>query len=265
LTGSGGSARARIESGTVKSYFDEVESEPALTTESIFATGFNSAEQGLGGANSELALIDPIVQLGLGVGDLTVLMLFDRSVSMSDFWNNEPKWQVASRAFMNGMVGYEHLVTIGTIFFPQAAECEVAPLSDPRQIQFQSGTLFRTRWESSPQDRIPAGGTPLGPAFEEADRVIEEAFSYGLLELGRRFRVAVITDGKPNCGTDPERVLHLAKKWASSGIEINVIGLPGSAEAGEFLDQLALVGGTVEHRAPIDENQAEEEFQVVVK
>jgi hypothetical protein len=166
---------------------------------------------------------------------------------------------------MNGMVGYEHLVTIGTMFFPQAAECEVAPLSDPRQIQFQAGTHFKQHWEAYPQNRYPSGGTPLGPAFEQASEVIEEAERYGLLAVDRRFRIAVVTDGQPNCGTDPERVLQLATEWSSRGIEIAVIGLPGSEEASTFLDQLALVGGTTEHRAPVDESEAEDEFNIVVK
>lgn len=262
----GGSGQVHLGSGTIKSYFDETESEPSFSTKSIFANGFTLDDgAGLGGAGATVEITDPIVQLGLGGGDLTVLLLFDRSISMSDLWQGEPKWQVASRAFMNGMLGSEHLVTIGTVFFPQAAECEVAPLSDPRQIQFQVGTSFRQQWEAFPQNRYPSGGTPLGPAFEEAVAVIDEAEHYGLLAPGRRFRVAVVTDGQPNCGTDPERVLFLASELASRGVETVVIGLPGSDDASAFLDQLALVGGTYLHRAPVDEDEAEEEFSVVLK
>ncbi len=260
------SPRSPVGSGSIKSYFEDTELEPPFLTGSYFANGFTlESIAGAAGAPQMPVIPDPIQQLGLGSGDLTLLVLFDRSVSMSDDWEGQPRWKVAGRAFMNGMAGYEELVTIGAIFFPQAAECDVAPLSDPRQIQFQAGTRFKQHWEAYPQNRFPSGGTPLGPAFEEANAVIEQAEEYGLLGGGRRFRVAVVTDGKPNCGTDPQRVLFLAQQWASRGVEISVIGLPGSSEAAAFLDQLAQIGGNGGHVAPVDQSEAEEVFSVVVK
>jgi len=218
----------------------------------------------MGGAPNQLT--DPVSQLGLGLGNLTTLVLFDRSISMSDLWEGQPRWQVAGRAFMNGLVGVEAQVTVGTIFFPQPTECDVSPLSDPRQIQFQTGTRFKQHWEAYPQKRFPSGGTPLGPAFEEANAVILALEPYGLLPPARRFRVAVITDGKPNCGTDEDRVLFLASQWAARGIEITVIGLPGSEEANDFLSRLAAYGsGGSNFLTPRDSNEAEDSFGVVVR
>lgn len=256
----------KIGSGTIKSYVEETELEPPFLSGSLFANGFTLTPLGgLGGAASQIEITDPVAQLGLGHGNLTTLLLFDRSISMSDPWEGEPRWQVAGRAFMEGMIGYESQVTLGTIFFPQANECEVAPLSDPRQIQFQSGTLFKQDWEAFPQNRFPSGGTPLGAAFEEANRVIEQLAPYELLPPHRRFRVAIVTDGKPNCGTDEDRVLFLASEWASMGIEITVIGLPGSEEASAFLNQLSTYGGSTTYLAPQNENEASDSFQVLVK
>lgn len=254
-----------VGAGNIKSYFEETEMEPPFLTGSLFANGFSLDSGGMGGSSAAVTVHDPVEQLGLGTGDLTVLVLFDRSVSMSDQWEGQPRWKVAGRAFMNGMAGYEESVTLGAIFFPQAAECDVAPLSDPRQIQFQAGTRFKQHWEAFPQNRFPSGGTPLGPAFEEANAVIEEVEDYGLIGPGRRFRVAVVTDGKPNCGTDPERVFFLARNWVARGVEISVIGLPGSSEAATFLDELAQIGGANRHVAPVDQNEAESSFAVVVK
>src|SRR5690606_29865636 len=116
-----------------------------------------------------------------------------------------------------------------------------------------------------PQNRFPSGGTPLGAAFEQANDVIEELEPYGMLPPTRRFRVAIVTDGKPNCGTDEDRVLFLASDWASRGIEISVIGLPGSEEASEFLTRLSTYGGAPTYLAPKDEDEAEQSFTVVVK
>jgi hypothetical protein len=248
-------------SGSIKSYLEDVELEPPLSTGSIFATGYS---------NPGLAGVTPHTQqwvelLGLGSGPLAVLVVFDRSVSMGDPWEGEPRWKVAGRAFMNGLTGVEDLVTIAALFFPQPAQCDTAPLSDPRQIQFQAGNGFRQYWEAFPQNRFPSGGTPLGAAFEQADIAIEEAAAHGLLEQGRRFRVVVVTDGQPNCGTDLERVLFLAKSWRTRGIEVHVIGLPGSEEAAEFLHQLAGVGGTGQYQAAGSESEAEQNFSAVVR
>ncbi len=256
----------QIGSGTIKTYVEDTELEPPFVANSLFETGFTlNPLLGMGGAGNGPTLTDPVTQLGIGNGQLTTLVLFDRSISMSDLWEGEPRWQVAGRAFMAGLVGVEAQVTVGTIFFPQANECDVAPLSDPRQIPFQSGTLFKQKWEAFPQNRFPSGGTPLGPAFEEANRVIEELEPYGLLPPGRRLRVAVITDGAPNCGTDPDRVLYLASQWKERGIELLVIGLPGSEEATTFLAQLAAYGGPTGVLTPQDEDEAEDSFAIAVR
>lgn len=255
-----------VGSGTIKSYVEDTELEPPFLTNSLFENGFFlQGVSGMGGAFPDPVITNPVAQLGLGVGQLTTLMLFDRSISMSDLWEGEPRWQVAGRAFMAGLVGVEEQVTVGTIFFPQANECDVAPLSDPRQIPFQAGTLFKQHWEAFPQNRFPSGGTPLGPAFEEANNVITQLEPYGLLPPARRFRIAVITDGTPNCGTDEARVLFLASQWVARGIELTIIGLPGSEEASDFLASLAAVGGGSGVLTPRDEAEAEDSFSEVVR
>src|SRR5690606_20309179 len=109
------------------------------------------------------------------------------------------------------------------------------------------------------------GGTPLGPAFERANEVIDEAKRYGLVGAGRRFRVVVITDGEPNCGTDPDRVLFLASSWRQSGVEVHAIGLPGSEQAAAFLNELASVGGTYGAQTPTTPGEASGDVAVVVK
>jgi hypothetical protein len=249
--------------GTIKSYFEDIEREPPLSTGSIFATGFSfDASGGFGGAPSPNQLTE---LLGLGNGDLTVLALFDRSISMSEPWAGQPRWQAAGRAFMDGLSGFEAAVTLGTIFFPQATECDVAPLSDPRQIQFQAGTRFKQQWEAFPENRFPSGGTPLGAAFERANEAILEAKDYGLIGPGRRFRVVVITDGEPNCGTDPNRVLFLAAAWKTLGVEVHAIGLPGSEQAKTLLDQLASTGGTYQSQTPTTPEETQGGVVVVVK
>jgi hypothetical protein len=248
-----------IGSASIKSYLEDVELEPPLTTGSIFANGYFNP--GLAGVTAGSA--QWVELLGLGGGALSVLVVFDRSVSMSDPWEGEPKWKVAGRAFMNGLAGLEDSVSIAALFFPQPAQCAMAPLSDPRQIQFQAGTGFRQHWEAFPQNRFPSGGTPLGAAFEEVELAIEQAAAHGLLGNGRRFRVVVVTDGQPHCGTELDRVLFLAREWRAQDIEIHVIGLPGSEEAADFLDELANIGGTFQQN-PQSEWEAEQGFNALL-
>jgi hypothetical protein len=175
---------------------------------------------------------------GLGTGDLTVLLLIDRSSSMTESWDSGSKWEVSLNAFFLGLVGVEEQVTLGAIFFPTDGGCGVAPMTAPQQFKYQSGRDFVSSWKAKSSSIFPEGSTPLGPAFEQAHAAILQASTGGLLEQ-RRFRVVVVTDGAPNCETNETRVLSLASSWRSWGIEVRVIGLPGSEQAATFLSQLA--------------------------
>src|SRR5690606_21068217 len=102
-----------------------------------------------------------------------------------------------------------------------------------------------------------------GLAFARADDAIAKAEHCGLLE--GHFRVVVVTDGEPNCGTDPNQLVAYAQKWRDKGVEVHVLGLPGSAAAARLLDRIAGVGGTDEHVATDREEDAETEFWNAVR
>lgn len=171
-----------------------------------------------------------------GEGDLTVLMVVDRSGSMHDHWHGAPKWQIAQKALDQAIVGVEQELTIGALLFPLKSDCEVLPMSDPAQIPFQRGASFQTRWKDSEVSR-PAGATPLGEAFRQAHAAVLQAESRGLLE--KRFRVVVITDGEPTCDEDPEELVAYADTWRDMGVEVRVMGLPGSSAAAALLNRIA--------------------------
>ena len=177
-----------------------------------------------------------VAQETLGSGDLTVLMIVDRSSSMTGYWNGEPKWSTAQKALSKAIDGVEEQLTIGAMLFPQLGGCDVLPLEDPGQIQFQRGDTFRSRWELS-NVSSPSGSTPLGLAFQLADQAILRAQESGLLD--RRFRVVVVTDGEPSCGENPADLIAMADRWRESDVEVQVMGLPGSAAAAQLLQQIA--------------------------
>lgn len=172
----------------------------------------------------------------LGEGDLTVLMVVDRSGSMFDSWEGVPKWRIAQTALDGALVGIEQELTIGALLFPLHSDCQVVPLTDPAQIQLQRAGSFKKRWETSGVS-TPEGATPLGEAFRQADAAVNAAAERGLLE--KRFRVVVITDGEPTCGDDPEEIVSIANGWRDRGVEVRVMGLPGSSRAAALLNRIA--------------------------
>lgn len=186
-----------------------------------------------------------------GAGDLTLLVIFDKSGSMAAPWDLRDKWQAASDAMIAGMAPYLDNLTIGAILFPKPDECQVAPFDAAEQIGFVSGRQFVSEWVESACLNQPNGGTPMELAFNVADGAIRQASELGLLE--ERFRVLLVTDGEPNCESVPERLPMMAERWrAELGVETWVIGLPGSEQAAALLDSIAASGGTEKHTPAAD-------------
>lgn len=203
------------------------------------------------------------LDIGFGAGDLTVLTVFDQSGSMSSPWNERSKYQIANEAFLAAIEGVLDNLTLATVFFPQPGNCEVATFESGLQIDFTPGPEFPTVWESTAQSRGPEGGTPLGLALEIADMGVERACQLGLLE--DRFRVLIVTDGEPNCGTDMAAVLRRVTEWREIGIATIVMGLPGSSGAADLLDDIAEAGGTHQHQAPGDPEALGEGLNAAVR
>jgi hypothetical protein len=181
-----------------------------------------------------------------GAGDLTLLVIFDKSGSMSSPWDRRNKWQAASDSMVAGMAPYLDNLTIAAILFPKPDACQVAPLDDPAQINFVPGRQFISEWVESACLNQPNGSTPMELAFRVADQAILGAKSLGLLE--ERFRVVLVTDGEPNCETQTQVLPVFAANWLEQfGVETWVIGLPGSEGAASLLDAIALAGGTTKH------------------
>jgi hypothetical protein len=180
-------------------------------------------------------------------GPLTVLVIMDKSGSMSTNWDQRSRWQVANEAFSKAIEGVLDNLTIGAILFPQPDGCSVAPLSSGKQFAFEPGRSFAEHWQATLSTRAPQGSTPLGRAFQEADFHIEKACNDGLLD--GRFRVIILTDGEPTCSEDPDLFTRLPREWRLLGIHTLVFGLPGSQSAADLLDAIAGSGGTSHYKA----------------
>ncbi len=187
-------------------------------------------------------------ELALGQGDLTLLVVFDKSGSMDTAWDERSKWQVANDALMKAIDPVIDNLTLGTIFFPQpAGGCEVLPLGSELQIGFRTGRDFRSYWQETQATRAPNGSTPLERSLQMADLAIDEGCRLGL--LNDRFRVVLVTDGEPTCGDDHTALVELVADWNRAGVETWVMGLPGSDPAKTLLDAIAQAGSTGESQS----------------
>jgi hypothetical protein len=172
----------------------------------------------------------------------TVLFIFDRSGSMTTYWDHRDKWTVARDAMIDSVSKYQHYLSAGAIFFPTDMGCEVQPIQAAAQIDYSGGSDFLTRWETLSSEYAPVGQTPLNTAFELADSAITWACLRGILE--RPFKVVLLTDGEPNCDYNYEKLLAYPQKWLKQGIETHVIGLPGSEAAEDLLALISTAGGS---------------------
>ncbi len=177
-----------------------------------------------------------------GTGDLTMLLVFDKSSSMLFDWDGKTRWQVANESLRAALDGILDELTIGVIRFPLEADCFVPEFDSGQQIEFTSGRNFVNLWQQMPH-KLESLGTPLGAALAAAERAIVLAESEGRLDSGR-FRVVLVTDGEPNCGYTIDLMTQIVAGWYQRGIETLVIGLPGTGNALTTLDALALAGGT---------------------
>lgn len=174
------------------------------------------------------------------VDDLSVLVIFDNSGSMDAHWENGSRWQVANRALNDALLPVATSLKVAAIRFPLESECGVPEFASSLQFGWQLAGDFLTAWNE--QAVRPVGGTPLGQAFLAADQAIANAQERGLLE--DRFNVMVLTDGEPNCDTDPALLSELPAKWLERGVKTHVLGLPGSDAAAHLLQSIAEAGGT---------------------
>jgi hypothetical protein len=136
--------------------------------------------------------------------------------------------------------------------------CGVNPIDQADQIKFGPASAFLTeapmKWRFNgffntapaamggammmPAAGAIVGATPLGEGVRRAAEAIMMTKFEGPLV------VVILTDGEPNCDTDPQQVIQQVTTWQQQSIATHVIGLPGSQGASQFLTNLAMAGGT---------------------
>ncbi len=204
-----------------------------------------------------------------------VLLVFDRSGSMMEDWNGQPRWQVAGTAIENALAPIADQMTVGSVFFPSPdapaeadsdpawglgalgagddgfGACGVSEIGADDQVAFAPGGAFLDQMggaDASPKYAPVRGGfTPLSEALAVAQVALQDATLEGEIS------VVIITDGDPNCEWDQALATEIVADWQAQGIDTHVVGLPGLGGMGELvLNQLAMTGGTGTYLTPSD-------------
>jgi hypothetical protein len=218
-----------------------------------------------------------------------VLLVFDRSGSMSDQWNGQPRWEAAGGAIENALMPLTDILTVGSVFFPSAdpnatpvcvdptgiacifvpwlvlpsGTCGVNPISAADQIAFIPGADFLTKFGGAantapPYAPVPGGFTPLKEGLQQAQAALAAGMLTGITS------VVVITDGDPNCEWDAAVSRQIVADWKAAGISTHVIGLPGVGSMGEtVLNDLAATGGTGNYITPSDAAALEQKLREI--
>ncbi len=189
------------------------------------------------------------------VDDLSVLVIFDNSGSMEAYWDGRTRWEAANQSLYAALAPVWTSLKVAAVRFPMETECGVPDFEAEAQFGWNVAGDFLDEWIANAL--APVGGTPLGSAFIAADAAIAEASERGLLE--ERFNVLLITDGEPNCATEKALLTELPAKWLSMGVETHVLGLPGSEQAAQLLNAIAVAGGTAQPIAIETPEQLDEE------
>jgi hypothetical protein len=218
-----------------------------------------------------------------------VLVVYDRSTSMTADWNGTPKYIAATDALVAALTPLKDQLTVGGVFFPSvggddmtcpmgcnvadpthwipgpqacclntvANACTVTTIDQPDQLDFMPGDAFITGLPMRSQMGL-GNGTPLGAGIARAAEAL----------AGRMFTdplvVLVMTDGEPNCMTDPQMVLSQVTTWQQNNIPTYVVGLPGAQMAADLLNQVAAAGGTDTYIDPANAQDLETRLRNVI-
>lgn len=211
-----------------------------------------------------------------------VMVIFDRSGSMEADWGGAPKYQAAGNALVAAITPLKDQLSVGGVFFPSAGMdmmncpmgcnvadpthwipgpgacclntvaggCSVSTIDQPDQLNFGTAESFigalPMQWHIG-----AAAGTPLGTGIQRAAEAISaRSFKDPLMVL-------VMTDGEPNCDTDPQKVLDQISAWNKSSVPTYVVGLPGAQAAADVLNSMAMAGGTDSYIDPKDPQELE--------
>jgi hypothetical protein len=219
-------------------------------------SGPGTGGTGAGGTLGEDARICGGVEAAVETQPFNMLILFDQSVSMNEFVDNvapPTRWEAVTTALIGFLQSPEATqLSIGLAYFEQldpttfmtscreqdyaTPEIEIAPMSDPAQVQKLVDSINR---------HAPTGFTPTAPALKMA---LAHAKAYTMSHPGRETMVALATDGIPT-QCQPQQTTEIGQVIAAPAFK----GVPsvrtfvlaaGNATYLSSLKEVSMAGGT---------------------
>ncbi|MGB0647810.1 MAG: vWA domain-containing protein, partial [Bradymonadia bacterium] len=131
-----------------------------------------------------------------------IMIVLDRSGSMRD----SNKWNQAVGA-IDGLTNiFESTMRIGLTLFPYGNDCGVNGGNVVVPVSVNSRGDILSQLSRS----FPDGGTPTGPALQQAQNYFST-----LNDRGRRSFVVLVTDGQPSCSTNCNNAVNAAQNLFS--------------------------------------------------
>lgn len=190
-----------------------------------------------------------------------ILLVVDKSGSMEDeaVGYAGSKWDGAVSALSSVVTSLSGDVEFGLMLYPDGTsnfnECREGAL------EVSVGPSSASAIVNELDDTSPGGGTPTAPTLIEARQMLD-----GLSADGGSRVVILATDGGPNCNSgldtnscrcvhagqcddsrnclDDENSISAAAQLSAAGYSVFVIGIPGSENFNDVLNNLAEAGGT---------------------
>ncbi len=192
------------------------------------------------------------------------------------------KWEALKTALEEALPDVAKEMNFGVVLYPYSSDeqipldcsgdiCCVAPTGSTINVPIEKGTESVPKILSALNDTGPGGGTPTADA-------LLAAYEYYTQGAGKQLKgdryVLLATDGGPNCNglntcegstctpnldgqcsidnccegmgnycLDDQSVIEQIEALKNEGISTFVIGIPGTEQYAEYLDQFALAGG----------------------
>lgn len=165
--------------------------------------------------------------------DIPLLILFDRSASMQELLDGEPRIEVATRFFKSWSQSIAGRENVTFRFFAGGINKD----DDTENcLATQSVIPLGNKATARELDALLDGLKPLGRKTNLAYALLQAKDDLSGTSKGR---IVLISDGLENCDTDPTPI---AKTLGELGFNIDVIGI-GKAEDIAGLGKIALVSG----------------------
>jgi hypothetical protein len=197
----------------------------------------------------------------------SVLLIFDRSLSMADDWNGMPRWQAAGSEVIGALTPLQDSLDLGVILYPSVTPlasdvglaCGVDGFDSTEQIAFQPAAIALQKLQAAAPSGSPnpmyapvgvgnndpaVGATPTREAIDQANGALAVATFSGPAV------VVLVTDGEPNCQWDQTHTTDMIEGWRSLyHVDTHVMLLPSttsgqSSTAVAVGEALATAGGT---------------------